>query len=1133
MATTRRILTNFSKGELSPLLEGRPDLAAYSEGGKTLENWLLLRQGGITRRPGLRFVREVKLSNKDTVILPFEFSVDDAFIIEMGEGYDRFYKNRAIILAFSGGPPVEVVNPYLESELRSVHFTQSADVLFQFHVNYQQRRLSRISDTSWALSPIIYRPPPSFEVDTDISGGATLTPGAVTGNTVIFTASAAVFLEGDVGRIIVFGASRAVITMFGASAGDTASPNDQVRADILDAFPDVAPPPGPDVLTGWKLRLSPQATLDPNKKEPVGAQVTLVAGLNSFRVADVDKFIVIYGGLIRITNFDSATQVKGELLSVMSVTAADPPFAPAGSWTLEEASWSGIHGFPRTGEFVQGRLVQASTLAQPTVWWMSDADNFDAYAIGTQANNALDYTIAARKVNRIQWIADHVDLFFGTAGAEFKATSGKTDEPFGGDIIPFVRSTSFEGSAAIQPIILSKRLLFVDRSRKKVFAVLFNIEEDSYKAIEITGASEHITGTGIRLGHIAFTIRPDPRAYFIREDGQLLALTFFTEEKVIGFTRIVTNGTFESVAVIPQPGGAPDQVWVVVKRTINGQVKRYVEFFENEATDAVPGPSTFLETTGNGQSWLKGFLAQFPADDPVSQEWNTNFSIPVFISDTTVFKFHSGAGFLRYRRSLDGGVTWSADQAVTAEIFGPDSFDLRTLETVVDPLDPLPEHLVFIALGVNKVWVSRNVLQPNPALATWAKISLSGTGVLAMNVRGKQVCVIGGNLDAPPHLRIHCSNDYGITFPNVVLISPIQVVGGQVCHQQIASPGENIWVVLNVLTENAVLNRTTDNGVTWAIVGPLLTGSGTLDRGCILNVNDTIMVAVYGGTIYRSTDAGITWIEVKSGVDIVTLGYFGNGIISGISEATFTGPTGGSIEWRSNDYGLTWVTAPVDAGLDILATRNVSRMAVWGSRGVVVGRGSLAGGSSSTWYSPSTLVSQGPGESIDFADRPWTALQTDSAVVYVSATPTKIVPGLSHLEGETVEVVADGSFRGTKVVSMGSITMDEEYSQYEVGLHYTSTGVTMRPVIADAMIEGLPRSWNSLYLRLKDTVGGKVNDTAISYPASPLTTLVPFTGDRRITNKGWDSEGRVTFTQDEPYPMTVLAIFGTLSVGNE
>ena len=90
----------------------------------------------------------------------------------------------------------------------------------------------------------------------------------------------------------------------------------------------------------------------------------------------------------------------------------------------------------------------------------------------------------------------------------------------------------------------------------------------------------------------------------------------------------------------------------------------------------------------------------------------------------------------------------------------------------------------------------------------------------------------------------------------------------------------------------------------------------------------------------------------------------------------------------------------------------------------------------------------------------------------------------------------------------------------------------MRPTIPGVVTEGLQRSWNALYLRMKDTIGGRLNGRPIQYKPSPLSTLVPFTGDHKVTGGGWDSEGRVTFEQTEPYPMTVLAIFGTLSVGD-
>jgi hypothetical protein len=752
MPKIRRLLTNFSKGELSPLIEGRPDLAAYFEGGRIIENFYLMRQGGVDRRPGTRFITEVKNSAKDTIILPFEVAVDNAYIIEVGDTYVRFFKNKAALKTSAGGPPVEVASPYTEAQLRNIHFTQSVDVLFMFHPTVQQRKLSHVSDTNWVLSAITYVPPPSFEADTDISGGTiTLTPGATSGSGITFTASSAVFLRGDVGRIIIFGASRAIITGFGASSGDTTSPNTKVRGDILDAFPNT----NPIAAGSWLLRLSPQATLDPDKKEPVGAQVTLVAGVNAFRAADVGKFIVIYGGLVKVTMFDSVTQVKGEILSVMGgATVADPAAAPAGAWTLEITSWSTANGFPRTGEFYQGRLAQASTTAQKTAFWLSAPDDFEDYAIGIEANRSIEYTIASRALNRLEWIADNIDMFIGSAGSEHRATSGKQDEPLGGDVIPLVTRLTTHGSAPVQPVVIGRRTIFLDRSQKKIFALAFNFEEDGFDAFEITGAAEHVTNGGVRLGPVAFSKRPDPRIYYIRNDGTLVTLTYHQHEKVIGFTRLVTDGTFEAVAVIPQVAPGDDQVYVVVKRTIGAATKRYIEMLETNASE------------------------------------------------------------------------------------------------------------------------------------------MSG--------------------------------------------------------------------------------------------------------------------------------------------------------------------------------------------------------------------------------------------------RAWTSLQTDCAKLYdLAGVPTTVLTGLSHLEGKTVDVVADGSYRGTKVVTSGQITLDESASEHvEVGLHYDSTLVTMRPAIEGQMVEGLPRAWIKLWIRVKDTIGGLINGVRLNYIPSPLNTIVPYTGDVDATAYGgYDTVGYVTVKQDQPYPFKLLAVFGEVEFG--
>lgn len=175
MAAPRKIWTNFSKGEISPLLEGRPDLVGYNEGASILENVLMLRQAGVTRRPGTRFLAEVKDSDKDTILIPFEAGLNHSVAVEVGSEYMRFYKDKAQLQSVPG-VPVEIATPYNDSNIRALHYTQSVDVVFLFHALYRQRRLNRISDLNWSLIDVVHRPPPSFEKDADISDPADLTP---------------------------------------------------------------------------------------------------------------------------------------------------------------------------------------------------------------------------------------------------------------------------------------------------------------------------------------------------------------------------------------------------------------------------------------------------------------------------------------------------------------------------------------------------------------------------------------------------------------------------------------------------------------------------------------------------------------------------------------------------------------------------------------------------------------------------------------------------------------------------------------------------------------------------------------------------------------------------------------------
>lgn len=257
MATVTILKNNFTGGEISPLAQGRADLPRYANAAKSLENWIVLTQGGIQTRPGLRYVAAVKTPDKLAILKPFEPSVEDAYILEFGHEYLRFYKDGAQIVTDG---PVEVETPYPDTDLRGIRTAQANDVMILVHARHQPAQLSRLSDISWSYKPVVFDPPPLFEGGHSLP--ATLTPSATTG-VITLTASAPVFLRADVDRQIQVGDARVAITGFTSAT--------QVTGEVLSAFTDTNPIPAGQ----WELLGSPNAELKPNRAQPVGGLVRL------------------------------------------------------------------------------------------------------------------------------------------------------------------------------------------------------------------------------------------------------------------------------------------------------------------------------------------------------------------------------------------------------------------------------------------------------------------------------------------------------------------------------------------------------------------------------------------------------------------------------------------------------------------------------------------------------------------------------------------------------------------------------------------------------------------------------------------------------------------------------------------
>ncbi len=221
----RKIQNAFTSGELSPELYARTDFEKYESGCRTLKNWIVRPHGGVSNRPGFRFIAETKYPLKKSRLIEFEFSDTQAYILEFGDQYIRFYMDGGQIET-TPGVPTEVASSYLEADLGLIHYCQSADTLYLFHPDYTPRKLVRSGHTSWTQSEIDFTWGPFRDWrDTGIS----ITPTGATG-TVNLKASLALFKEDHIGGLWELGGGYVEITSWEASGLNASA---LVIADIV------------------------------------------------------------------------------------------------------------------------------------------------------------------------------------------------------------------------------------------------------------------------------------------------------------------------------------------------------------------------------------------------------------------------------------------------------------------------------------------------------------------------------------------------------------------------------------------------------------------------------------------------------------------------------------------------------------------------------------------------------------------------------------------------------------------------------------------------------------------------------------------------------------------------------------
>ena len=690
MTYTSPRYTNWTAGELSDRLDGRTDLTRYFNGAKTLENFLVYPAGGAARRPGTKFIHEVKVSANAARLIPFEFNTTTAntYVLEFGNNYFRVYQDGGIVTetgktisgatkanpvvitatahGFSNGDHViigsvagmvelngvtgivankttntfeltdvdgtninstafttytsggtaskivEVSTTYTTAQLPEIKFTQSADVMYITHSSHPVRKISRTSNTDWTITDVTFINGPYLDENATTT---TLTPSARTGS-ITLTASADTFVSTDVGRLVKIYNGYAKITSYtSATSVDATVQTDELGVD--------------EILPSYASN-----TISFVEGDPSGTG----SSHNDF-IRDSNKQFVEQGFTegMTITITGAAQSANNTTYEIVKVTSDEITLVPADDVVAESASntitivgtlnatdewslgaFSETTGFPRACAFYEQRLVFAGTTSQPQALFFSVAGDFENMTESDSDSSAMNYTIGSNQVNRILYLASARSMVVGTTGGEFVVRASGTDEPITPTNIQIKQQATY-GSADVQPVQAGSYTLFVQRAKRKLRELGYVYDTDAYQAVDLTILADHVSENG--LVELAYQQEPFSLVWATTGDGRLIGMTYRREEQVVAWHQHKLGGTFtsggttynhgfvENLAVIPGELNQ-DNLYMVVKRTINGATRRYVEIlsdidFGTDIQDAIFVDSS-LTYSGSSTSSLSG-----------------------------------------------------------------------------------------------------------------------------------------------------------------------------------------------------------------------------------------------------------------------------------------------------------------------------------------------------------------------------------------------------------------------------------------------------------------------------------------------------------------------------------------------
>jgi hypothetical protein len=657
--------TNFTAGEISPRLASRIDTQKYRNGAAIIENFITTAHGGARKRGGTKFVAPIKAGQTDVRLIPFQFNVEQAYVIEFGNLYFRVFKDGGIITntsttitgatqanpcvitaaahglsngnsvvisgvggmtelnnrhftvanvttdtfelsgvnsstytAFTSGGTVkrilEVTTTYATADLNDLQVAQSADTLYVAHKDYLLRKVQRTSDTAWTITDVDFRKGPFRDINTVDANIITVAA---------YTPTSGVNSYGTYGP-------NDTLTLTAV--------NDTWTADNVGCFWRLWEPGKTTGVTqptgGGSIANGQNYTTD--KKVYGIANLNGTAAWNSaWRIPNHDS------GTVRVTNADDTNYFDAVYLHdsscVLEITAyvdaktvratvidghVPKSVVATGTSYWEEGSWSARRGYPRAITFFEQRLWLGGSIDDPATIWGSRTGAFENFQDGPDDDDSVLYAVASEQVDVIRWMKGGKVLMVGTTSSEYIVAASNQNEGLSPTNVTVKRQTAY-GAAAVNPVQISNVVVFAQRSgdpdnpARKLREFVYSYEVDSFQAVDLTVISEHVTGSGIV--ELAFQMEPDQIVWAARADGQLIGMTYEKDQQVVGWHRHPVGGTAAEVErLCCIPGVNHDDLYMVVKRTVNGATVRYIEVLQYGLLDTQNKADGFFVDSG-------------------------------------------------------------------------------------------------------------------------------------------------------------------------------------------------------------------------------------------------------------------------------------------------------------------------------------------------------------------------------------------------------------------------------------------------------------------------------------------------------------------------------------------------------